>query len=73
MKVTQNLPEVGKRYNVNHSRKGNFVLDITKTSSDWTTGVLVSGDVQAMREDYEYGEAMTIRTSFAIFTLTPKG
>lgn len=66
--------EVGKTYNVNHSRKGKFALQVTSVSEEWIDGFIVSGMAKAIlpyNEVYE-GEKITVRRSFCTFTPTEK-
>ena len=70
MEVTQNLPEVGQKYHVDHRRKGKFDLEVTVADSEFTTGILLAGFVRTVSTyPPEIGDSMTIRTSTATFTL----
>lgn len=72
MKVTQNLPEVGKRYAVDHSRKGRFVMDIVQVDGELVTGTLVSGNAEGILRTWWPGDTIVVRAAMATFTeVTP--
>lgn len=59
------LPEVGKTYEVRHSRKGTFVMTVTALDGIWLTGTIVDGISKALL-DYnvrETGEEIAVRNS----------
>jgi len=61
--------EIGSVYKVDHCRKGCFVLRVTQTDSEWTTGEIVSGTADAIL-DYNVrgkGDKVTIRNSHSKF------
>ena len=62
-------PEVDKTYNINHSRKGEFALSVTKVDDEWVTGRLVAGTPHYLNHynEKELGEEMTVRISFCSF------
>ena len=62
--------KAGKTYNVDHVRKGKFVLHVTKTNEDWITGRLVNGEPTMLNilNAKNIGEEMTVRASFCTFT-----
>lgn len=59
------LPEVGKIYDVRHSRKGNFTLEVTGVDGEWVTGRIVRGVAGAMMRYNvrEAGDEITVRAS----------
>ena len=62
-------PEVGKTYEVNHARKGEFVLAITAVNDEWITGNLIEGEPRYLLDCNKRikGEELTIRRSFCNF------
>jgi len=64
------LIKVGKFYKVDHRRKGRFTIQISQTSDEWVTGVIVEGETNAIIHEnkiYE-GEEVTVRRTFTSFT-----
>lgn len=61
--------EIGKIYEVRHSRKGTFTLEITKLNGEWITGKIVTGVAKAMMSYNvrDEGEEITIRGSMSYF------
>ena len=57
------LPEVGKVYEVRHSRKGTFTIRCTGLAGQWLNGVVTSGVAKAaMTYNVRYeGEEISIR------------
>lgn len=58
--------EIGKTYLVSHSRKGRFTVKVTDQCDTWTTGIIVSGETQAMldyNKSFE-GEEVTFRSKW---------
>ena len=52
-----------KKYQINHSRKGNFSLLVNKINGEWITGIIIKGTASAIM-DYnvrEKGEEITVR------------
>ena len=39
------MPEIGKIYKIQHSRKGDFVGKLTKLSGEWATFEILSGEI----------------------------
>ena len=61
--------EIGKTYDVTHSRKGTFALRVQSQDDEWVTGIILDGKANAMM-DYNKklpGEEITIRKSFCKF------
>jgi hypothetical protein len=59
------IVEVGKTYEVSHSRKGKFALRVTKIDDDWITGVIVAGKAQFISKPAAgNGDMITLRKSF---------
>ena len=44
-KPANTLPEIGKIYKIQHSRKGDFVGKLTKLSGEWATFEILSGEI----------------------------
>lgn len=66
----QALPQKGRLYEVNHSRKGTFKMRVLGVTREWVTGVIVEGRAQAFL-DYnvkEEGEEVTVRDSLCSLT-----
>lgn len=61
--------KTGKTYNVKHSRKGEFVMQITEHNEEWATGTIIEGQANAMLDyNKKYkGESLTVRISFCSF------
>lgn len=60
---------VGKEYEVTHSRKGKFVIQINAIDATWVHGVITDGVAGAMLEynvRFE-GEEITVRKSLCKF------
>lgn len=62
--------ELGKIYDVDHRRKGTFVMRVTGVEGDWITGEMLAGHVAvASRENRVYtGDTITVRAGLATFT-----
>lgn len=60
---------VGKEYEVTHSRKGKFLIQINAIDATWVHGVITGGMAGAMMEYNERfeGEEVTVRKSFCKF------
>jgi len=58
--------EIGKVYDLQHSRKGAFTLKVTGMDDEWTTGIIVEGKANAILPENEKftGEKITVRTEF---------
>ena len=58
--------EVGKKYAVNHSRKGSFSLSVTSIDGEWITGIITSGEADSMMDYNRHyiGDEITARESF---------
>jgi hypothetical protein len=57
--------EVGKVYEVSHSRKGEFQMRVVSVSGEWVEGVVTNGRANAMlsyNEKYA-GDAVSLRMS----------
>lgn len=56
---------LGKTYEVNHSRKGKFSIEILSQNDEWLTGIIKKGMAGAMLDYNEKGEGekITIRKS----------
>ena len=55
--------EIGKDYQVLHTRKGRFDLHVESINDGWITGVIIGGKAKYMsaNSDREAGEEITIR------------
>ena len=58
--------EVGKTYKVTHSRKGTFVVEVTKMTAVWMTGVMQEGTTWTMISGNQkgVGDEVTLRIGF---------
>lgn len=65
--------QVGKTYDVNHSRKGRFRLKVLGINGEWITGQMVSGKTKTLlpENSAEAGETVTVREQLATFTEVP--
>jgi hypothetical protein len=63
--------QIGKIYNVAHSRKGKFTMRITSISGEWITGIIIDSTAKAMLGyNYKYsGDEITVRECFCTFDL----
>lgn len=61
------VPEVGATYAVRHSRKGEFVVRVTRVNGEWLTGVILRGVAKAvMRYNVAAeGDEVTVRDSLS--------
>jgi len=62
--------EIGRAYNVNHSRKGKFVMIVESQDETWVHGTVVSGVAKATM-DYnvkEEGEEISLRKELCTFS-----
>lgn len=66
-------PQIGKEYQVNHSRKGKFCALVKTVSGEWATLELTAGRAKAMcsYNEVEAGEEVTVRLSHCKFTEQP--
>lgn len=66
--------EIGKTYDVTHSRQGKFKMKVTSLDSEFCTGVVTDGYTQTLLADNERGEGeeITIRISFCTFKESEK-
>jgi len=64
--------EIGKQYNVDHTRKGKFQIEVTYEDNEWVTGVLIQGKPQLISSiisnGVSKGEEITIRKSLSKLT-----
>ena len=67
--------EAGKTYNVDHRRKGKFVLAVTYVGDEWVTGRLIAGKPHYLNHynEKELGEVMTVRISLCSFEEVTNG
>lgn len=65
---------LNKIYEVNHSRKGRFIIRITRQDEESVTGILQAGKPKMMNPDNEIddGEEITLRKSFCTFAVFPQ-
>lgn len=62
--------EIGRTYHVNHSRKGQFKMQVTGVNGEWIEGKIVSGEAQMLaRKNVEAGEEITVREGLADWTV----
>jgi len=63
--------EIGRIYNVNHSRKGKFQIELTHVDSEFLTGVILFGKASSIGfgAGYSKGDEITFRKSLAVLTL----
>lgn len=63
--------EVGKTYDVRHSRKGRFTMRVTDVRSYWISGEIVAGRAHYLSQQNQgegfVGDAITISSHFATF------
>ena len=64
---------VGKRYNVDHSRKGKFTLLVSGVDATWVVGTVAAGEARGILRDNDVGEGeqITLRRAHCVFTLVP--
>lgn len=60
--------EVGKTYDLTHTRKGSFVFEVVRESGEWVDGVVRGGKTKAMNSYNvcEKDESVTLRKSFIV-------
>ena len=58
--------EIGRTYNVTHSRKGDFTIKLLNQDDTWSTVLMVAGRTTTMLPENRAfkGDQTTIRTSF---------
>lgn len=65
--------EIGKHYDVCHTRKGKFQIEVTHEDSEWITGILIHGKPKLISSiisnGISKGEEITIRKSMSRLTL----
>ena len=61
---------IGKIYDVNSSRKGDFRIKLISQCETWATGVIIEGRAKAINEynERERGEEVTMRKELTKFT-----
>jgi hypothetical protein len=62
---------IGKKYNVNHTRKGKFTIMVSDDDGDFVTGVIKEGTTKAIM-DYNVKrkeEEVSVRKCFCSFEL----
>lgn len=61
--------EVGKEYEVRHSRKGTFRMRIDSVSGEWASGEITHGTANAMMNHNvkDKGESITVRDVLCYF------
>lgn len=66
--------EIGKIYDVEHSRKGRFTIQLTNQSEDFAQGTIIEGKtITAIPENARFaGEEVQLRKSFCNFKLKTK-
>ena len=64
------MVEVGKIYNVAHSRKGKFTMQVKSISGEWVSGVVVDSVAKAIMDyNFKYsGDEITVRDSHCNFS-----
>lgn len=78
MEAPAGTPEAGKRYHVNHVRKGRFDMEVLKVFKDrgpqgdyWASGPIIDGHatyISRLNEGRgEVGDHITVRLSLATF------
>ena len=65
--------EINKTYEINHTRKGRFIIRVTKQDERWITGILQAGKPKMInhKNDILDGEEITVRKSFCTFAPFP--
>jgi hypothetical protein len=65
--------QIGKVYDVDHQRKGKFVIVVTKTDPQWVTGRIVAGltDAMLVENRRNVGAVVTMRRSLCTLTEKP--
>lgn len=68
------VPEVGKEYEVRHSRKGTFQMRVTEVNGPWAKGLITSGVARAIMRDNvrEEGEHVTVRDTLSYWIPVPE-
>lgn len=64
-----NNPRIGEFLEIEHSRKGKFIIQVSKVSEEWIDGVIVTGTAKAVM-DYNVkfeGEEISCRRSLCFF------
>ena len=59
---------IGKKYKVDHERKGLFVVTLTSIDEVWVSGTLEEGRVKDRTGWIEVGESITFRERFTTMT-----
>jgi hypothetical protein len=69
------LPEIGKKYKVIHTRKGEFWMRATAVSGEWLTGTITDGIARAVLyyNEREEGEEITVRDTLCTLVECPEG
>lgn len=63
-------PEVGKTYNVTHSRKGAFTLRVDSIEGEWVEGEIVAGEAEMLslsNANLGPGDQITVSASLCVF------
>jgi hypothetical protein len=65
-----NTIEIGKTYQVNSTRKGQFTGIVTNIDETWADVLITDGRARAMLDinEREQGETVTVRRSLCTFT-----
>lgn len=60
---------IGKTYEVNHSRKGKFNLELKHQCNTWASGIITNGFADSMLEENikEQFEEITVRKELCTF------
>lgn len=66
--------EVGKKYDVDHSRKGRFRIQVDDVSGTFVTGTIIKGRARFLSEPNRGpGDVIAFSTDSKLVTLTPAG
>jgi hypothetical protein len=65
--------EIGKVYQIRHSRKGKFTVKVTKADAGWIEGTIVSGEATMMSRSGNASEGETITLSRAMIVDITEG
>ncbi len=68
------MAQVGKKYEVDHARKGVFQIRVTSVEGPIVTGVITRGVAHYFNEqDKHKGQYVAVRTDMSFVRLTPAG
>ena len=68
MSTEKKMPEVGKTYNLHHTRFGNAVVKILSANGEWVDTLIVSGKLQGINDIWYECDEKTVRLAHCSFT-----